>query len=133
VIELVLYTPLLMFVIFLTVQAALLFLGNQAAEAAARDAARVARAAASSTDLTAGGSQDALEAGEESGLAYAHSVGAGILLDPKITMRVVGGQIEVVVTGTGIKLVPGVPGAAISQRVLSPIEEFRPDDGVVTP
>ena len=41
-IELVLYMPLLMIAIILTIQFALVYLGNQAVSAAAREAARTA-------------------------------------------------------------------------------------------
>lgn len=109
--------PLLLFVIFITVQAALLFLGNQAASAAAREAARVAR---TSHDLGAA---------EVRGHAYAEEVGRGVL-EKGITVRVtaVGGdEVRAEVDARGIQVVPGIPGLHIHQVVQGPVEEFRPD------
>ncbi|WP_331283043.1 TadE/TadG family type IV pilus assembly protein [Kineosporia babensis] len=115
-IELALYMPLLLFVIFATVQAALLFLGNQAASAAAREAARVART-----------SQD-IGAAEARGRAYAAQVGRGVIEDVSVQVSAVGAdEVRAVVTGKGIQLVPGIPGLRIEQVVQGPVEEFRPD------
>lgn len=108
--------PLLLFVIFATVQAALLFLGNQAASAAAREAARVAR---TSHDLGAA---------EARGRAYAAQVGRGVIDDVSVQVNAVGaGEVRAVVTGHGIQVVPGIPGLRIEQVVQGPVEEFRPD------
>jgi len=114
------YMPLLVFVIFATVQAAMLFLGNQAASAAAREAARVAR--------TGGGTSAALQAGEVRGRAYVADIGAGVIEDVTVQVTAVGGdEVRAVVTGHGIQVVPGLPGLRISQAVQGPVEEFRPD------
>ena len=108
--------PLLLFVIFATVQAALLFLGNQAASAAAREAARVART-----------SQD-LGAAEARGRSYAAEVGRGVIEDVSVQVSAVGAdEVRAVVTGRGIQVVPGIPGLQIEQVVQGPVEEFRPD------
>jgi hypothetical protein len=114
------YMPVLFFVIFVTVQAAMLFLGNQAASAAAREAARVAR--------SGGGSADAIAAGRARGLEYAASVGHGVIEDVQVQVNPVADrQIRATVTGRGIQVVPWLPGMDITQVVQGPIEEFRPD------
>ncbi|WP_281431442.1 TadE/TadG family type IV pilus assembly protein [Kineosporia corallincola] len=118
-IELALYMPLLLFVIFATVQAALLFLGNQAASAAAREAARVART---------GGGAAAIGTAEARGRAYAAQVGRGVIEDVSVQVSMAGpDEVRAVVTGRGIQVVPGVPGVRIEQVVQGPVEEFRPD------
>jgi Flp pilus assembly protein TadG len=114
------YMPLLLFVIFATVQAAMLFLGNQAASAAAREAARVAR--------SGGGSQQAMHDGELRGEQYAATVGRGVIAGVQVQVRAVAGQeIQATVTGRGIQVVPGIPGLKITQVVQGPVEGFRPD------
>lgn len=114
------YTPVLFFVIFVTVQAALLFLGNQAASAAAREAARVAR--------SGGVSGQSLAQARQRGEEYAASVGRGLIENVEVQVYPVAGrQIRATVTGQGVQIVPGVPGTAITQVVQGPIEEFRPD------
>jgi hypothetical protein len=107
-------------VIFLTVQASLLFLGNQAASAAAREASRVARAG--------GGSRQALNDGVARGRQYAADVGRGLLGDVQVrVVTVAPNQVRATVTGRGIQVVPGVLGLGISQVAQGPVEEFRPD------
>lgn len=119
-VELAMYMPILFFVIFVTVQATMLFLGNQAASAAAREAARVAR--------SGGGSPEAISAGRDRGLEYAASVGHGVIEDVQIQVIIVPDrQIRATVQGQGIQVVPGLPGLTITQVVQGPIEEFRPD------
>lgn len=118
--ELALYTPLLVIAIFVSVQFALLFFGNQAAQAAAREAARVAR--------SGGGTPEAMSAAVTRGRQYASTVGRGVLLSPQIQVQAVGGQeIRVVVTGQSLQVVPGLPAPQIRQTVQGPIEAFRPD------
>ena len=118
--ELAMFTPILFFVIFVTVQGAMLFLGNQAASAAAREAARVAR--------SGGGTGDAIAAGQARGVEYAATVGHGVLDNVQVQVFAVPGrQIRATVTGRGVQVVPGIPGLDITQVSQGPIEEFRPD------
>jgi TadE-like protein len=125
------YMPLLVFMIFVTLQLAFLFLGNQAAGAAAREAARVARSAGNPP----AGSLDADLAGEVRGSQYAGSVGHG-LFDGKVTVQVVtvngpgGPQVVARVTATAVHLVPGLPRLKIDKKVQGPVEVFHPDAGV---
>jgi Flp pilus assembly protein TadG len=111
-VELVLYTPLLMFAIFLVVQFAMVYLGNNAASSVAREAARVAR--------TTGSVQQAHEAG----LQYAQNIGKGILEDYDVTVTKVGDdRVRVTVTGHAQEISPiGVP--TVSQTVEGPLELF---------
>ena len=114
------YMPLLLFVIFLVVQASLLFLGNQAASAAAREAARIARAG--------GGSPQAMQDGVERGRRYAAQIGHGLIEDVRVEVLPAGGeQVRATVTGRGVQVVPGVPGLGITQISQGPVEGFRPD------
>jgi Flp pilus assembly protein TadG len=118
--ELAMYMPVLFFVIFVTVQAAMLFLGNQAASAAAREAARVAR--------SGGGSAEAISDGQARGQEYAASVGHGVIENVQVQVNAVPDrQIRATVTGRGIQVVPFLPGLDITQVVQGPVEEFRPD------
>jgi hypothetical protein len=129
VIELVMYMPLLVFTIFLTLQIAFLYLGNQAAGAAAREAARVARSAGD----PGAGSDQALQAGQLRGQEYATSVGHGVIEDVTVQVQAVNGpgglQVRATVTGKGVQLVPGMPGRKITKVVQGPVEVFRPDQG----
>nr|WP_179517626.1 TadE family protein [Nocardioides perillae] len=111
-VELVLYTPLLMFVIFLAVQFVLVYLGNQAASAVAREASRVARTTQSEAEAQRAGRQ------------LAENIGQGVLEDYDITIRLVGDErVRVTVTGRAQEISPvGVP--RVSQSVEGPIERF---------
>jgi hypothetical protein len=132
VIELVMYTPLLVFAMLVIIQAALLFLGNQAVGAAAREASRVARAA--SDTGSPGGSDEGLRLGAIRGRAYANSVGHGLITNPEVRFRFVPGpggqQLETTVSAQGVRLIPGLPWTQVVQVVQGPVEEFRPDGGV---
>lgn len=110
--ELALYSPLLFFVIFLAVQFTLVYLGNQAASAVARETARVAR--------TTGSAEQARQAGQR----YADNIGGGILEDYTIAVTPVGDdQVRVVVTGRAQEISPvGVP--RVTETVQGPLEQF---------
>jgi Flp pilus assembly protein TadG len=112
-VELVLYMPLLMLVIFIVVQFALVWYGNQTASAVARETARNARVYADEGRA------------RETGYRYAHTIGDGVLEDVRITVTRVGdGRIRVTVTGRAQEISPiGVP--TVSQTVEGPIEEFE--------
>lgn len=114
-VELVLYMPLLMFIIFLAVQFSLVWFGNQAASAVARETARTAR-----VYVDTGRAQ-------EDGYRYAATIGDGVLEDVHITVTRVGDdRVRVTVTGRAQEISPiGVP--TVSQTVEGPIEEFQDD------
>ena len=119
-VELAMYTPILFFVIFVTMQVTMLYLGNQAASAAAREAARVAR--------SGGGSPQAIFDARARGMQYATTVGHGVIDNPQVDVVIVADrQIKATVRGQGIQVVPGLPGLTITQVAQGPIEEFRPD------
>ncbi|HEY0470298.1 MAG TPA: TadE/TadG family type IV pilus assembly protein [Kribbella sp.] len=116
-VELVLYMPILMLAIFLTIQFSLIYLGNQAASAAARETARVAR-----TTKDSGQAQAA-------GIAYTNRIGKGILEDVQVVVTPVGTQqVRVVVTGHAQKLTPFLDPPTVTQVVQGPLEAFRADN-----
>lgn len=88
-------------------------LGNQAANAVARETARVARATGNSGEAMATGRQ------------YADNIGAGILNGVEISIGTAAdGRIRVTVSGEAQKIAPfGVP--RVSETVEGPREEFR--------
>jgi Flp pilus assembly protein TadG len=115
-VEMAMYMPILLLFIFATVQGALVYLGNQAASAVAREASRVAR--------TTDGDQ---AAGERAGYQYAANIGRGILNGVSVDVTRVGpDRVRAVVHGHAQELSPvGVP--EVTQTVEGPIEEFRED------
>ena len=113
--ELAMYMPLLMLVIFIAVQFSLIYLGNAAASAVAREAARVARVTGDT------------QAGEAAGYQYAGNIGRGILENVDVNVVPVGGdRVRAVVSGRAQELAPVVV-PRVSQTVEGPIEEFQVD------
>lgn len=110
------YMPILMLFIFATVQFSLVYLGNQAASAVAREASRVARTSNGDT-----------AAGERAGYQYAANIGRGILMDVDVrVVRVAGDRVQAVVSGHAQELSP-ILVPRVDQKVVGPIEEFRQD------
>jgi hypothetical protein len=112
------YMPILLLFIFATVQGALVYLGNEAASAVARETVRAAR------------TNDGNRAeGARVGYEFAGNIGRGILEDVHIQFVDVGpDRVKAVVTGHAQELSPiGVP--TVSQSVEGPVEEFKPDTG----
>jgi len=118
-VEFVAYTPVLMLVIFLTVQFALTWHGTQVAGAVAREAGRVARAG--------GGTPEAIAEAETRGVEYAEAIGGNALTDVDIEIASASDEeITVTVTGRSVEIVPGfAPRVHVS--VQGPVEVFRPD------
>ena len=115
-VELAMYMPILLLLIFVAVQLALVYLGNQAASAVARESARAARTSDGDTG-----------AGERAGYQYAANIGRGILTGVEVTVvRVGDDQVRAVVTGHAQELSP-VLVPQVSETVVGPIEEFRED------
>lgn len=110
--EMALYMPLLLLVILIAVQSTLVYLGNQAASAVARETARVYR--------TSGDEGDALR----TGFRYADNIGKGVLEGNTITIKPIGDErVRVTVTGRAQEILPfGVP--RVSQTVEGPVERF---------
>jgi Flp pilus assembly protein TadG len=118
-IELVLYMPLLMVAIILTVQFALIYLGNQAVSAAAREAARTARITGDTT------------AGRTRGYDYADDLGRGLLARVDVQVNAVNDDTEMraVVSADGEQLLPFFNPPRLREEVQGPIEQFIEDDG----
>lgn len=112
-IELAMYMPILLLIIFIAVQYSLVYLGNQAASAVARETARVARTTGDATQARAAGAQ------------YAANIGKGVLEGVQITITPVGStRVRVTVTGKAQKISPvGVP--QVTETVEGPLEQFR--------
>jgi len=119
-IELVMYTPVLMLVIFLTVQFALSWHGSEVAGAVAREAARVAR--------VGGGTPAAIADAEARGVDYAAAVGGQSLtqVDVQVTPVPAAREVRVTVTGRSVEIIPGF-APRVSRTVQGPVEAFRPD------
>lgn len=118
-IELVLYMPLLMVAIILTVQFALVYLGNQAVSAAAREAARTARVTGDPA------------AGRARGYDYARDLGRGLLagIDVKVDPVNDATEMRAVVSADGEQLLPFLDAPRLSEAVQGPVEQFIEDDG----
>lgn len=115
-VELVLYMPLLMVAIILTVQFSLIYLGNQAVSAAAREAARTARV----TDDEA--------QGRAKGIQYAQDLGRGLLANVDVqVVRIDGTSMRAVVSADGEQLLPFFSPPRLSEVVEGPIERFVQD------
>ena len=110
-IELVLYMPVLILIMFIAVQFALVWFGNQAASAVARETARVARVEKSEA------------AAHQAGNNLANNIGKGVLENVSIQVGIGDDLVRVTVTGTAQEISPiGVP--QVSQTVEGPIEEI---------
>ena len=116
-VELVLLTPLLMFVIFIVVQAALYMHARHVVLAAAQQGARLARAEASN-DLAAVASARA------GAYSYLKQLGADIVADPNVTVTRAGGQATVRVSAHAVSILPGLT-LHVVETSSGPVEMFR--------
>ncbi len=116
--ELAMYAPLMMFIVFLAVQFAMSWHASQVASAAAREAARVAR--------IEGGTDPALDQGEDRGRDYAEALGGKVLLGVDVDVVRIGDQVRATVSGTAVEVIPGFT-PSVSETVQGPMESFRPD------
>lgn len=125
VIELALLMPVVLAVVLLIVQVALWFHGRQVAEAAAREGARVARAA----PFDSGGwEQEATSQARD----VITAIGPRLLSDAQIeTEEREPDERHVTVTGSSVQVIPLLPELAftITATAGGPVECFRPDDG----
>ncbi len=113
-VELAIVFPVLLLIITALIQYALWFHARSLALAAAQQGITVARAYGSTTD-----------AGRDSALAFVADHGADTLLDTSATAFSPGvGQVQVVVTGRSLSVLPGVGGIAVSQSAAGPVERF---------
>ena len=116
-VELVLYAPLLMVVILFAVQFCLVYLGNQEANAVARETARIYR---TTHDRAAAA---------KAGMDYARTIGAGTLevsgASDGITIEDKSdGYVQVVVRGRAQQYLPDFVVPQVVERVLAPREQF---------
>lgn len=118
-VELVLYTPLLMLVIFVVVQFALTWYGNQLAGAVARETSRVVR--------VGGGTPESVTAARARATEYATAIGGSSLTDVQVDIAQPDAlTVRVTVTGRSIEIVDGL-APRVSVSVQGPVESFRPD------
>ena len=116
-IELVLYTPLLMIAMILTIQFSLTYLAKQSASAAAREAARVARVTGD------------VDRGHSKGVSSAATLGRGLLKNPQVTVVQVGDSMRATVSGRASQLLPFVNSPRVEEIVQGRIEEYQEDVG----
>ncbi|MDH2423944.1 TadE/TadG family type IV pilus assembly protein [Sphaerisporangium sp. TRM90804] len=122
--ELALIMPVVLVVVLLIVQFALVFHGRQVADAAAREGARIARAAGAD----GGGWQGAAETKAKNVVS---AIGPELLEGASVQAWQKGDQRGVTVKGAAVAVIPLLPGMSftITSTFGGPIECFRPDDG----
>lgn len=116
-IELVLYTPLLMIAMIVTIQFSLTYLAKQSASASAREAARVARVTGDA-DL-----------GRQKGVSSAQQLGRGVLQTPQVSVVRVGDTMRATVSGQANQLLPFLASPRVEEVSQGRIEEFEEDTG----
>jgi Flp pilus assembly protein TadG len=116
-VELVLLTPLLMFVVFLVVQAALYMHARHVVLAAAQQGDRLARAQASSDE-------SAVQQARTGTYAYVRQLGADIVGDPTVTVTRTGGVATVRVSAHAVSILPGL-SLRVVETSSGPVEQFR--------
>ena len=117
-VELVLLAPLLMFVVFLVVQAALYMHARHVVLAAAQQGARLARAAAP-TD------QAAVTSARAGTLSYLHQLGSDVVTDPTVDVTRAGGQATVRVSAHAVSILAGLVTLRVVETSSGPVEGFR--------
>ncbi|MFI6501444.1 TadE/TadG family type IV pilus assembly protein [Nonomuraea typhae] len=123
-IELAFLMPIILAAALLIVQVALWFHGRQVAEAAAREGARVARAAPADASW-----EEEAKAKAESVVA---AIGPRLLSEARAdTSTREPDERWVSVTGSAVQVIPLLPELAFTVTATSggPVECFRPDDG----
>ncbi|MFI6293130.1 TadE/TadG family type IV pilus assembly protein [Nonomuraea sp. NPDC050790] len=124
VVELAFLMPVILAVALLIVQVALWFHGRQVAEAAAREGARVARAA----PVNGGWEEPAMAKAK----AVVGAIGPRLLTNAEATTSTrEPDERWVTVTGSAVQVIPLLPELAFTVSATSggPVECFRPDDG----
>jgi Flp pilus assembly protein TadG len=112
--ELAIVFPALLLIVTALIQYALWFHARSLALAAAQQGVSVARAYHSTP-----------AAGRGSALAFIAEHGADTLLNPDATTSTPAtGQVQVIVTGWSVSVLPGVAGIAVSQSAAGPLERF---------
>lgn len=113
-VELLVFFPLLLLIVLLTVQVALSWYGNEVALTTARQVAR---------EVRSGG--DAAQA-EADGVSYAHRVGGAALTDVDVDVVVRDEEVAVEVSGEAMDIVAGF-APRVRASVTSELETFRED------
>ena len=116
-VEFVLVTPVLMFAVFVVVQAALYMHARQVVLAAAQQGARLARAAAPSDQI-------AIEQARTGALRYVAQLGPDVVSEPAVAVIRADGSAAVTVSARAVSILPGVP-LRVHQRATGPVERFR--------
>ena len=111
--ELAIVFPALLLIVTALVQYALWFHARSLALAAAQQGVSVARGYGSTPG-----------AGRDSALAFVADHGADTLLNPAATSTTSGTQVQVVVAGRSLSVLPGVAGPAVWQAAAGPVEHF---------
>ena len=112
--ELAIVFPALLLIVTALIQYALWFHARSLALAAAQQGVSVARAYHSTP-----------AAGRGTALAFVADHGADTLLNPDATTSTPAtGQVQVIVTGWSVSVLPGVAGIAVSQSAAGPLERF---------
>lgn len=113
-VELAIVFPALLLIVGAFVQYALWFHARSLALAAAQQGVSVARAYGSTT-----------EAGRNSAMAFVVDHGSDTLLSPVVSASRPGpGEVQLVVSGRSLSVLPGTAGIAVSQSAAGPIERF---------
>ncbi|CAL8978645.1 hypothetical protein CELL_02922 [Cellulomonas sp. T2.31MG-18] len=112
--ELAIVFPALLLIVTALIQYALWFHARSLALAAAQQGVSVARAYHSTP-----------AAGRGSALAFIADHGADTLLNPDATAsNPATGQVQVIVTGRSVSVLPGLAGIVVSQSAAGPLERF---------
>jgi Flp pilus assembly protein TadG len=124
VLELAMIMPVVLALVLLVVQFALWFHGRQVADAAAREGARIARAAGADGTGWEGDAEGRAE-------QVIRAVGPQLLQGASARAWEEGDQRGVEVTGSAVQVIPLLPELtfSITARFGGPVECFRPDDG----
>lgn len=123
-VELALLMPVILAVALLVVQVALWFHGRQVAEAAAREGARVARAAPPNSGWE--------EPAKAKAKDVVNAIGPRLLAGAEATTSTSEPDERwVTVTGSAVQVIPLLPELTFTVTATSggPVECFRPDDG----
>ncbi len=118
-VELVVLAPVLMFAVFLIVQAALYMHARHVALAAAQQGARIAR----TTDLTTGAG---LDAAQTDTLGYLRQLGGNVVTSPTVAVSRDTRTATVVVHVDAVSILPGLH-LAVTERSSGPLETFTTD------
>lgn len=116
--ELLVFFPLLLLIILVTVQVALSWYGNEVAMTAARETARSLR--------TGAHDPAALAAAEAEGAEYAASTGGAGLTNVEVDAQMIDNEVSVTVSGEAMSII-GSLAPRVRATVTSPVEEFRRD------